>query len=162
MNQGLSDRIRVVAQERYIQPAMQGGKKQFSIAVRDILDDLKAEGFPARNTPQVCSALQAVKFLRENRLEIEGVDGPPSKQSTTVVVRYRIAKTVNLTGTASTDEGIGEPAKESPEEWALRLSEKLRGLLKNELAEYGGGEAFLRWVRSEEREDQNEKDVEAA
>jgi hypothetical protein len=28
----------------------------------------------------------------------------------------------------------------------------MRGLLKEELAEYGGGEAFLRWIRSEEED----------
>ena len=39
--------------------------------------------------------------------------------------------------------------EESPEAWAERLTGKLYGLLKEELAEYGGGEAFLRWVRSE-------------
>jgi hypothetical protein len=42
---------------------------------------------------------------------------------------------------------------ETPEAKALRLTEKLRGLLKEELAEYGGGEAFLRWVRGYDEED---------
>lgn len=28
--------------------------------------------------------------------------------------------------------------------------EGLRGLLKEEFAEYGGGEAFIRWIRSED------------
>jgi hypothetical protein len=42
---------------------------------------------------------------------------------------------------------------ESSEAWALRLTEKLRGLLKEKLAEYGGGEAFLRWVRSGDEDD---------
>ena len=43
--------------------------------------------------------------------------------------------------------------EETSEAWAFRMTEKLRGLLKEELAEYGGGEAFLRWVRSEDDED---------
>jgi hypothetical protein len=42
--------------------------------------------------------------------------------------------------------------QEGPEAWAVRLTEKLRGLLKEELAECGGGEAFLRWMRSEDGE----------
>ena len=42
-----------------------------------------------------------------------------------------------------------KPTDESPEERACRLTEKLRGLLKEELAEYGGAEAFVRWVRSD-------------
>jgi hypothetical protein len=37
---------------------------------------------------------------------------------------------------------------ETPEEWAHRVTGKLRGLLKEEMAAFGGGEAFLRWVRS--------------
>lgn len=41
---------------------------------------------------------------------------------------------------------------ESSEAWALRLTERLRGLLKEELAEYGGGEAFLKWIRSEDED----------
>lgn len=40
--------------------------------------------------------------------------------------------------------------EETPEAWAHRLTEKLCGLLKEEMAAYGGGEAFLRWVRSED------------
>lgn len=43
--------------------------------------------------------------------------------------------------------------EETPEEWAHRMTSKLRGLLKEELAEYGGGEAFLRWVRGYDEED---------
>jgi hypothetical protein len=49
-------------------------------------------------------------------------------------------------------DGI-DPADETPSERAFRLTEKLRGLLKEELAEYGGGEAFLRWVRGYDEEE---------
>ena len=48
------------------------------------------------------------------------------------------------------DEPVEQPAqsrKESSAEWAERLTGKLSGLLKEELAAYGGGEAFIRWVR---------------
>lgn len=154
MNLGLSDQIRTVAKAKYVQPALQSGKKQFSIRVRDLLTDLSSVGFPKRHTPQICTALQTSKFLLENGLEIEGVDGPPSKMSPTVVVRYRVAESSarpsgkkHLLG-----EGLAEPEQEDPDAWALRLTEKLRGLLKNELKEYGGGEAFLRWVRSEDED----------
>ena len=50
------------------------------------------------------------------------------------------------------DEKIA-PDQEEPGAKAERLTERLRGLLKEELAEYGGGDAFLRWVRSEDEED---------
>ncbi len=154
MNQGLSDQVRTVAKAKYVQPAIRSGKRQFSISVRDLRGDLRAEGFPARHTPQICSALQTKKFLRENGLEIEGVDGPPSKQSHTVVVRYRVANSgvqPAIKKNPLQAERM-DPSEETPEEWAFRLTEKLRGLLKEELAEYGGGEAFLRWIRSEDED----------
>jgi hypothetical protein len=154
MNQGLSDQVRTVAQAKYVRPAINSGKKQFSIPVRDLRGDLRAQGFPGRHTPQICSALQTSKFLRENGLEIEGVDGPPSKMSSNVVVRYRVANFGALSGKAEHPRGAGEmePEAEDPSARAFRLTEKLRGLLKEELAEYGGGEAFLRWIRSEDED----------
>ncbi len=50
------------------------------------------------------------------------------------------------------DEKIA-PGQEEPGAKAKRLTEKLCGLLKEKLAEYGGGKAFLRWFRSEDEED---------
>lgn len=155
MNHGLSDQVRAVALEKYVQPAILAGKTQFSVAVRDVMKHLKDEGFPPKNWPQVCTALQAERFLRTNGLEIESVDGPPSKMSSTVVFRYRVANQSMhpVARENSLSKGEIAPAGESPEDWALRVSEKMRGLLKEELAEYGGGEAFLRWIRSEENEE---------
>src|SRR5579863_8226523 len=90
MNAGSSERVRRLASQRYVQPAMRAGKTRFSIAVKDLIKDLVADGFPAGNTPQVCTALRKKEFLRDHGLEIEGIDGPPSKMSTTVVYRYRV------------------------------------------------------------------------
>lgn len=154
MSRGLSDKVRWMAREKYVKPAILTGKVQFSIRVRDLLGDLQAEGFPPGNTPQICSALQTAKFLRENGLEIESIEGPPSKMSPTVVVRYRTARPVaQSTITEGIEERNAAKTDETPEARALRLTEKLRGLLKEELAEYGGGEAFLRWVRGYDEED---------
>jgi hypothetical protein len=154
MNLGLSDQVRALAKAKYVRPALLAGKRQFSIPVRDLLQALETDGFPGRNTPQVCSALQTSKFLRENGLEIEGVDGPQSKMSTTVVVRYRVADSSARPAIKKNPlEAVqAAPEQEDPDAWALRLTEKLRGLLKEELKEYGGGEAFLRWVRSEDED----------
>jgi hypothetical protein len=93
--------------------------------------------------------------LRENRLEIENIDGPPSKTSTTVVVHYRVSPHRAQTGIAQPmkSEHSIVHANESPEEWARRVTGNLSGLLKEELAEYGGGEAFLRWVRGYDEEE---------
>lgn len=148
MGVGLSDKIRAMAQAKYVNPALRSGKTEFSIRVRDLLTDLQTQGFPAGNTPQICNALKTTKFLRDNGLEIESVEGPPSKVSPTVVFKYRVG--------SSTKRGEVAPKvnspMEDPIERALRLTEKLRGVLKEELAEYGGGEAFLRWIRSEDED----------
>jgi hypothetical protein len=154
MNHGLSDQVRAVALEKYVHPAIRAGKVQFSVAVRDLMRHLQADGFPERNWPQVCTAIQKQQFLRENGLEIESVDGPPKKQSPKVVVRYRVASQAlkPTTGIVGQEEEIANLSYETPSERAYRLSEKLRGLLKEELAEYGGGEAFLRWVRGYDEE----------
>ena len=155
MSSGSSDLVRTVAAEKYVQPAILAGKTQFSVAVKDLMKDLLGKGFPAGNYPQVCTALRTGKFLRENGLEIEGIDGPPSGLSTTVVVRYRVADS-NPQRVRSVSPAPSTDANQQPDELpaarAHRLFEGLRGLLKEELAEYGGGEAFIRWMRSEEEE----------
>lgn len=154
MRHGLSDQVRALALKHYIEPAKRAGKTHFSIAVRDLMQELRPKGFPAENWRQVCTAIQAEKFLRSSGLEIEAVDGPPSKTSTTVVVRYRVA----IPGAAAEPTEILSSARQSddrqetPEERAHRLTGKIFGLLKDELAEYGGGEAFLRWIRSDDDE----------
>jgi hypothetical protein len=107
---------------------------------------------PGGHTPQICSALQTGKFLTENGLEIEAIEGPPSKMSPTVVVRYRVTAPRSPGINRSSDMDAAQTL-ESPEERARRLGGKLRGLLKDELAEYGGGEAFIRWVRGYDEED---------
>lgn len=154
MSHGSSEQVRAVASEKYVQPALRAGKMQFSVAVKDLLQDLVSQGFPPGNTPQVCTALRKKEFLRAHGIQIEGVDGPPSKMSTTVVFRYRVVDS-NARPAAEKSPLEGKPmdsSEESPEDWAFRVTEKMRGLLKEELAEYGGGEAFLRWIRSEDED----------
>lgn len=158
MNIGLSDRIRELATANYVKPAISAGHGRFSIRVRDLLNDLKAEGFPARNTPQICNAIVTSKFLRDNDLSIETVEGPPSLQSPTVVVHYRVGASGEAPG-ASIDSAstVQKPDQteyqEDPSARALRLTEKLRGILKEELAEYGGAEGFMKWIRSDDDEE---------
>jgi hypothetical protein len=154
MGHGSSDQVRAVALERYLEPALRAGRKQFSVAVRDVLQDLVARGFPPANIPQVCTALRKETFLRQHGIEIDHIEGPPSKMSTTVVFHYRAASP-NGNGAAGEkpfDKKEGESGEETPSARAFRLTERLRGLLKEELTEYGGGEAFLRWIRSEDED----------
>jgi hypothetical protein len=155
MNHGLSDRVRAVALDRFIHPAVRSGKVQFSVAVRDLMRHLQKDGFPERNWPQVCTAIQAQKFLRANGLEIESVEGPPKKQSPTVVVRYRVASRAMAPAADAIqlDTVAGAPNDETPSERAFRLTERLRGRLKDEIAAFGGSEAFMRWVRGHDEDE---------
>jgi hypothetical protein len=152
MKTSLSDKIRRVAKERYVDPAVRSGRTEFSIPVRGMLDLLLPSGFPRTHTPQICNSIQTSKFLSQNGIEILGVDGPPSGQSPTVVVRYRITgESINVK-TTYRKESSDEVVKEDAAARAKRLTEALRGLLKDELKEHGGAEAFVRWVRSDDGE----------
>ena len=137
-----SQDVRALAKRQYIDPARRRGESTVAIEVRSVLNELEKAGSARHKTPVVCSALRGRKFQTENNVLLERLDGPPSGVSPTVVFHFRF----------SSPSGTGEPESlpESPSERAHRLTGKLRGLLKEELSEYGGGEAFLRWVRSEE------------
>jgi hypothetical protein len=156
MNHGLSDKVRARASVSYVRPAIAEGRRQFSIPVKELLGELRAEGFPSNHARQVCTALQKKDFLRENGIEIQDVEGPPSKTSPTVVIHYRVLPNqANINkGTHAERERSANSAEETPEEWAHRVTGKIAGLLKDELAEYGGGEAFIRWVRGYDEEDE--------
>jgi hypothetical protein len=144
-----SDRIRSIIQDHYIRPALRAGSVRLSIRARDVLKEAEAtQDFPRGRTPTICSVLQSKKLLDENGLEIESIDGPPSRQSRTVVVHYRVVRPAKL-DSMTHGEAAAEVSETSAER-AKRLTDKLRGLLKKELAEYGGAEAFMRWVRSDE------------
>lgn len=145
-----SDRVRDIVLDRYIRPALKAGNTRISIRVRDVLKDAEAtENFPRGRTPLICNVLQSNKLLNEAGLQIESIDGPESKQSRTVVVHYRfVAKVPVKDETKSSPAAMTIP--ETPAERARRLTDKLRGLLKSELAEYGGADGFMRWIRSDE------------
>lgn len=148
----LSDQVREVVRSKYVRPALQAGKVQFSVSVKDLMRDLAAQGFPSGNTPQICTAPRKQSFLREEGIEIESIEGPPKKQSTTVVFHFRATH-----GAGRKIGSHGGPEKgsvEDPAAKAKRLTDKLRGLLKDEIAEYGGTEGFIRWVRGYDEEDE--------
>ena len=148
-----SDRVRGIILNRYVKPALSAGKDRVSIRAGDVLKDAEAtEGFPRGRTPLICNVLQSNKLLKETGLEIERIDGPPSGQSRTVVVHYRVAERSRIDMPLVTDAEAPSDRKiaEDPAARSKRLTERLRGLLKDELAEYGGAEGFMRWVRSDE------------
>jgi len=151
---GLSDRIRLLVSERYVQPAMKLGSDRLSIRVKDILKDVAGDPDARGRTPAICEVLQGNKLLRENDLEIEGVEGPPSRQSSTVVVHYRILHPGRWAGGSHAEKKTPAAAvpAETPKERARRLTNRMAGLLKDEIAAYGGGDAFMKWVRSDDDE----------
>jgi hypothetical protein len=151
MENGLSNQIRRVAKERYVDPAIRMGQSEFSIPVRGLLDSLLSSGFPRNHTPQVCNAIQTTKFLGPNGLEIDHVDGPPSGQSPTVVVHYKVVERATQAETGS-PKPVRDAEVVDAAARANRLASGLKGLLSEELAEYGGAEAFVRWIRSDDKE----------
>lgn len=138
-----ADSIRKFAVENYVQPARERGQVQFSIPVGPVETILKKAGLPNGRTPLVCSSLRGNKFQNENGIVLERWEGPPSGQSTTVVFHFRFN---------DANASQPTPVTETPEERAFRLTEKLRGFLKEEIAAYGGAEGFMRWVRSDDDE----------
>jgi hypothetical protein len=135
--------IRKFVSETYVRPARDRGQTTLAIPVKRVEEDLKKVGLQTGRTPLVCSAIRGNKFQDENEILLDRWDGPPSGQSTTVVFHFHLAEKARA-------QAADPAGMESPEDRAYRLTEKLRGLLKDEMAEYGGGEAFLRWVRSED------------
>ncbi|MGA2249008.1 hypothetical protein [Terracidiphilus sp.] len=136
-----------------MKPKLIAGATKFSVAVRDVMNDLVSVGFPPANIPQVCSALRKRQFLREHHLEIESIDGPPQKMSPTVVYHYRVINPEGAQPPLPT-QAVNVVEQEDSESWALRVTEKIRGLLKDEIAAFGGTEGFIRWVRSEDEDAQ--------
>lgn len=178
MNLGLSEKVRKTAEATHLRRAKLQGLGEFSIHVLDMQHELRKEGFPPNHVRQICEALRSQEFLRRNRLNLLRTDGPPSLTSTTVIFHYAFAEGdrdthapavstpsprpapdshVKLGGTVlasampSLNEGNKEAQRnETSAQRARRLTNSIRGILKDELAEYGGGEAFLRWIRSDE------------
>ncbi len=133
-----SEKIRTRAWERYIEPQIRRGQSEIELAIKPLMKEMEAEGFPPNHPRQFCKALQKKTFLSEKNLLLSRVDGPPSGTSTTVVLHYRY-------GGGSSDAAVEE---ETPKERAMRIADELSGLLKEEIASFGGTEAFMRWVRS--------------
>ncbi len=152
MHGEMSNKIRSYAEREYVAPARRAGRRGFAIPVREVLNTMvKSEGLPRHNVPQVCQALRSSrKFLDPLGLEIEKVDGPEKQTSTTVVFHYRFLQGSDAEGAAMATEKPGEGTGERKTSSPL---ERLRGLLREELAAYGGGEAFLRWLRTDPEKD---------
>lgn len=149
MDAKLADKVRAIALEKYIEPAKKAGNTEFSIAVKDLLKDLERVDFPLNYTPLVCNSIKTKSFQRENHLKITRIDGPKSQTGTRVVVHYRVLEEKDgLDHEVSVEDRQNEMSAER----AQRLTEGLRGLLRQELAQRGGAEAFVRWIRSDDED----------
>jgi hypothetical protein len=147
----LSDLVREYAQRGYVDRARKNRRRRFPIPVKELHATLvENHGFPRQNVPQVCNALRSKKFLQQLGLEIERVDGPPSKTSTTVVFHYRFREEpTEIQGDRSNQSAKNSGEERTPEAALARM----RGLMREEFAAYGGGEAFLKWLRTDPEKD---------
>lgn len=116
----------------YVAKAKAEGRGKFSVSAREVLHRAEADpAFPRARTPLICNVLQSRKLLDEAQLEIESIEGPPSRQSRKVVVHYVFR---NAPDSASHGQVPSQEEKaETPEERAFRLGNKLLGLMKDEL-----------------------------
>lgn len=137
---GWSEQVRQVADREYVEPA-RGHAAEVRIPFGEFKAKLVKLGFPSGYANQVASPLESEKFWLPRGLEMVSPKNQPRRVDT--VLEFRFVKR----------EAAGEKRRETARERAERLTEKLRGLLKEEIAAHGGSEGFIRWVRSDEDED---------
>jgi len=141
MKTGWSEKVRQIAENDYVRPA-RPNRSPVTIRFGEFKAKLLKVGFPAQNANQIASPLESRKFWEPLGLEMCTPKGQGRKMD--MVLEFRFIDEI---------EGSHESPAEAPEARALRLTEKLRGLMKDEIAAHGGAEGFLRWVRSDEDED---------
>jgi hypothetical protein len=115
--------VRRYVRDHYVRPARRAGRNTFRVVVGEVHTALGLKN----RVPLVCNALSSRKFLEENSLRMLERTGPPSGQSTTVVLTYEILDSQDIKSMDS-----------------LRA---LRGAGAAVFAELGGGESFLRGER---------------
>lgn len=122
-----ADRVREIARIKYIEPA----RERHQSTVRIVAGSVHKELGLSNRVPLVCQALKSHKFLDENHLVLEKLEGPPSGMGTTVAFTYRLL-----------DEK--ENAVQPRTEWPFM---KLRGIAKDVFKSLGGGESFIQQER---------------
>ena len=128
---GWSDRVREFARLEYVAPA-RGHVSTIQIPIRDLKPKLIAIGFPGRNANQVVSPLESEKFWKPLGLELCSPKNQSRSKETVLEFRF--------TGAVPDD-------RKAAKERALAAAERLRGSMRDEIAAFGGAEAFIRWVR---------------
>ena len=120
--------IREYARAKYVEPARARRESTIRIVAGEVHKGVRL----SNRVPQVCQALKSQKFLNENHLVLEKLEGPPSGLSTTVTFTYRLL-----------DEA-GQPPVIGSADWSFG---GLRGIAKDVFKSLGGGEAFIRKER---------------
>jgi hypothetical protein len=143
---GWSEKVRDIAVRDYVQPARQS-RSRVKIKFGDLKEKMLKLGFPPQNANQIASPLESRKFWEPLGLEMCTPRGQSRKVSTVFEFRF-----------LDETETPEDRSQESSQQRAFRLTEKLRGLMKDEIAAHGGTEGFMRWVRS----DEDEEDEDAA
>ena len=133
-----ADKIRQYARDNYVRPAIHRGEQRVRIKAGEVHNALKLQG----QHPNVCQALKSKIFLRDNNLLLEGREGPPSGQSSSVVFTYRLP--VSSTQQPDTLQAAPQGKYKNP---AILELLKLRGIGKKTFEALGGGEEFLRRER---------------
>jgi hypothetical protein len=123
-----ADKVRQFSYQQYVAPARARGDSSFAVVAGDV-----HKAMHLRNrVPSVCQALKSDKFLDENGLLLERLEGPPSGQGTRVRYTYRFRR------------AAGESQESAERPWPLLA---LRGIAREVFKDLGGGEEFIRKER---------------
>jgi hypothetical protein len=149
---GWSEKTRQFADREYVIPA-RPTRAPIRIRHGEIQKKLRRLGMPAQNANQVGTSLESDKFWKPRGLMLCSPKG--QSRSIESVYEFRFIDSDQVVDCEMpTDRAASESASfvssEDPEARAKRVVDGLCGLLKDEIAAYGGTEAFMRWVRSEE------------
>jgi hypothetical protein len=127
---GTTDKVRQRAAIEYIEPARRSGATLVRIHSGSFNKHLvESRVVPPNRLPLVCNALVSRKFLADNYLRLENVEGPPSGHSSTVVYTFSldpVPSSVEAANKSQSSSGFLQ----------------LRGILKSTYKKLGGGEQF--------------------
>jgi len=123
-----AQQIRDYVRREYIEPARRSKLRTVRVVAGDVHKAVRLHN----RVPLVCQALRGRKFLEENRMILEKLEGPQSGLSTTVAFTYRLM---------DADAGRLDASEEFP-------FVRLRGIAKEVFRQLGGGEQFIRNERA--------------
>ena len=133
---GSTDKVRNYVSRQYIDPARRRGDKTVRIHSGEVNRSLVDTKVLLPNRfPIICNALKSKKFLQENHMVLEQIQGPASGQSSTVTFVYRLDDVISIAPASSALS-------------AMSRFEAMRGALKKAYKQLGGAEAFHRKERA--------------